>query len=766
MKTFRMIGTALMAVTLTFGMSACYDDVDFDPYADEPAVIEGRKDIMDGKLLFRLDANNLDQYHIPVSTLRNLDFEYQSDYYEFKQEVVNGTRYIIPVAKAVQPDYAHIVKLKASLKDEPERTRVVFLVFYKDDVNTRSQSGLDSEYSSVLGKGTNSFGKLGNTTQSVLIYDAIKHLPETHISANPSYSEKFISLNCQDKEETFTNWSLDVGVDVQKTFRKKYIDTLSTFGGMVSTKEKQKIKAKLNISADLGIDQSVKEAKDYEFSLNIAKAHCYEIDMNMSRYQSDGNNNEIDTTLITLANPDFLEQLKVDSTKFDAVKFLDTWGTDVITRGSFGASWVYIYGRKQNIYETSQNYDAHVGVSVTHPQNVEIQKMAQVFAMKIAGIDGTQVDAKYSYMKENYQETTKSLTAKLTYGGHLGKSEWSEFTNGIETNPALWTLMSYRLSGDTETEEDIDEGHKIYPIENMAYNLLVMYYQKTMNDTTLTDKGDHMKTFQNYLANVNAISNAKPDYIDKNSLVVEKRSDMFLVDVMMKTGKNGKQKGEPKPFCAKDYRGEWRMYYPMMANAYSPVKEDIYYALETSQYEYNVGIDRSDHYWYYALASERDCNYGLVDIDFVNEKDIPTGYFKRGECARTDIGLSVAKHYVVVKPLDEGDSTAVANKKNTRLTSFGIQDADTKKIIASTGGSELRANAYQSEITEFERFWTVNASSTIETDSIKLHDGKDHYFYKGGGIHYHPLQPVISRRKLHINRGTTDEVWHPKRWGE
>ena len=84
--------------------------------------------------------------------------------------------------------------------------------------------------------------------------------------------------------------------------------------------------------------------------------------------------------------------------------------------------------------------------------------------------------------------------------------------------------------------------------------------------------------------------------------------------------------------------------------------------------------------------------------------------------------MSVEKRYVVVKPLDEGDSTAVANKKNTRLTSFAIRDKDTEKIIASTGGSELRANAYQSEITEFEKFWTVNASSTIEKDSIKLHD--------------------------------------------
>ena len=240
---------------------------------------------------------------------------------------------------------------------------------------------------------------------------------------------------------------------------------------------------------------------------------------------------------------------------------------------------------------------------------------------------------------------------------------------------------------------------------------------------------------------------------------------MFLVDVMMKSGKNGKQKGEPKPICAKDYRGEWRMYYPMMANAYSPVKEDIYYALETSQDEYNVGIDRSDHYWYYALASERDCNYGLLDVTFVHEEDVDTGYYKRGECARTDIGLSVQKRYVVVKPLDEGDKDADALRKK-RLTAFAIRDKDTEKIIASTGGSELRANAYQSEIDTFNNFWKVDANKTLEKDSIKLHNSKDNYFYKGGGIHYHQLQPVISNKKLRINRSTQESVWHPKRWGE
>ena len=90
----------------------------------------------------------------------------------------------------------------------------------------------------------------------------------------------------------------------------------------------------------------------------------------------------------------------------------------------------------------------------------------------------------------------------------------------------------------------------------------------------------------------------------------------------------------------------------------------------------------------------------------------------------------------------------------------------TDKIIASTGGSELRANAYESEISAFEKFWKVNADMSLEKDIIKLHNSKDNYFYKGGGIHYHQLQPVISNKELRINRGTQESVWHPKRWGE
>ena len=42
MKTFRMIGMALVAVVLGFAMSSCENDDDVDPYKDYPQLIVGQ----------------------------------------------------------------------------------------------------------------------------------------------------------------------------------------------------------------------------------------------------------------------------------------------------------------------------------------------------------------------------------------------------------------------------------------------------------------------------------------------------------------------------------------------------------------------------------------------------------------------------------------------------------------------------------------------------------------------------------------------------
>ena len=42
MKTFRMIGIALVAVMIGFAMSSCDNDDDADPYKDYPQLIVGK----------------------------------------------------------------------------------------------------------------------------------------------------------------------------------------------------------------------------------------------------------------------------------------------------------------------------------------------------------------------------------------------------------------------------------------------------------------------------------------------------------------------------------------------------------------------------------------------------------------------------------------------------------------------------------------------------------------------------------------------------
>ena len=42
MKTFRMIGMALVAVLLGFAMSSCENDDEVDPYKDYPQLIVGQ----------------------------------------------------------------------------------------------------------------------------------------------------------------------------------------------------------------------------------------------------------------------------------------------------------------------------------------------------------------------------------------------------------------------------------------------------------------------------------------------------------------------------------------------------------------------------------------------------------------------------------------------------------------------------------------------------------------------------------------------------
>lgn len=214
-------------------------------------------------------------------------------------------------------------------------------------------------------------------------------------------------------------------------------------------------------------------------------------------------------------------------------------------------------------------------------------------------------------------------------------------------------------------------------------------------------------------------------------------------DIMMKFGTNGHKNGEPQPFVAADPRNPTtlRIYYPMMANKYAPA--DIGYALETSQQEYIVCEDSKDEYWYYAMALENECD-GIVDVIFGKSKDY---YYKRGDHAAATGGLLNTKNYVLVKFFDE-----TVNLPAEKITAVAIMEGS--KVIASTGGSELKRSPTEGEVNAFNQFWSVRTER----------DGK--WKEGGGAIINHAIHSAFSTQTLPIRRLNEKTVCHPLAWGE
>ena len=273
-------------------------------------------------------------------------------------------------------------------------------------------------------------------------------------------------------------------------------------------------------------------------------------------------------------------------------------------------------------------------------------------------------------------------------------------------------------------------------------------------------------------------------------------------DIMMKFGTNGHKNGEPQPFVAADPRNPTtlRIDYPMMANKYAPA--DIGYALETSQQEYIVCEDSKDEYWYYAMALENECD-GIVDVIFGKSKDY---YYKRGDHAAATGGLLNTKNYVLVKFFDE-----TVNSPAEKITAVAIMEGS--KVIASTGGSELKRSPTEGEVNAFNPNRSLDFGeiarlchaacfslsrrrrrNRMRTEAGKmpesltfpikngLGESNDRFGFNqfwsvrterdgkwkegGGAIINHAIHSAFSTQTLPIRRLNEKTVCHPLAWGE
>lgn len=755
-KKFKSVFSLLLLAGLTC-FTACQDDeVLKGDISKEEYVPEGTKDVAGGALVHIIDEGDIANRALPLSALRKVEIEPgQSEYLQFTcEQREDGKWYVVPQqVKALDKPF-EVIPVKITPREYPEEGRTVLMVFRQGSMDTKTGDAITSVYSEVLGKSTRCYNEFGNTVGSVLLYDRISQLGEEYLTANTTQKElSMMEFSGDSYEKTMENWSFNVGASFKKT-RKKGLtrdekEAYLTHDQLMDILS-QKPTYVWSGSFDFGMSGSLSASEAYEYYLNLYHVKMSEVKLNMSAFEQE----KKDSTLLALLSPTFVNALNVEMDSNKANAFFDDWGTDVITQGSFGGYNIYIYGRKENVYEQSVGFDAQGKLQRSHP-TTSGSTWEEIY--KNAHSDYAEGHFDVAYQNENYEQASKAVSLQFSTGGDLAINDPQKWLDGFNTDgsDSKWALISYSVSSDEKT----DSICHIYPIEEIV-GQIAFTYEQLVKDRTEADS----EALTTLLKNYSELLNAKDDYLNSKLAVIHPKSRLVLADIIIKSGTNGHKKGEPKPFVAQDPNDQnnYFVYYPIMANMNAPTNKG--YAFEFSQQEYVVADDKDDKYIYYAMAPSDDC-LGIVDAVFC-QKATAEGfnngryYVARGVHADENMPGALDNNYLFVKYYDEGVDHDPA-KKITAVAM--VNHDDNNKIIASTGGSELRMNATQTEENKFNEFWSRDKWDWY-TGEERV--GKNWVFYKGGLVFHNRFFVVYTTQDLPITHFRESSVWQPKKWGE
>lgn len=759
MKLLKLIKCA-MALTLSAGpLTSCSDD----DRPDRVALIDSENDLVDSRLVFQFDLDAGGSIRLPLNTLDKIDFSLGDDTPLDAKCVVEDNKAYVEIF--VSPEFSEdvlIAPMKIFPAGNPAAGRHIILVGThggsRPSPAVRRESGrpasspLFSVYSEYLGKGTMCFGSLGNTTKPVMLYEKLADLDESVVMVNSTLNEeKMIEKNETNSESMMTELGISVGVDFTKT--KKSDAGFSFDEASASYIPRKQSTYKVSGSFNFGYDDKVSASEDWEYYLNLYMVRKAEVAVLMEKFELSENNAAPDPLLIGLVNSDFISQLSgSDPSRFDADRFVREWGTDVITQGTFGGILFYCYGRKENVYEHSLAADASAEIKVSHP-NAQGKGMEYIFTAKNSPYISGGIDA--SYKNSQYNAASYSTGFFECRGGNMNDNNAEEWLKGFNdlNNSHLWSIIGYSRLSDSALDAGDESGSwALYPVDQMANTILGIYLSQIAPDE-MTD-GDRA-AYDRYVQNAQKVSEARIAMIEDHAREMGARSRMVVADFMMKNGKNGHAHGDPAPFIAPDPRdpsgNKYLMYYPMFGNKYSPT--DKGYGLETSQNTYYPGaLDDEDQYWYYALAKETDCD-GLVDIRFLQKKELPDYFTIRGDGSHCG-GLILNDNFVCVKYFDPA-----VNTPQQKITAVGIylkKSGDTNvytdRIIASSGGAELPLTATESEFNRWQQWWNTEAKVI------------DYQWNEGSMLGETPLWGICSTKELPIEN--VKAITHPKKWGE
>ncbi len=760
MKYLKSPVVALLLLGGLTCMVGCDDDETVGDVGIEEYVPQNTKDVAGGALVHIIDVNDEGSHALPLSVLRMVDIETApNEYVKFNcEQREDGKWYAVAQMEKPLDKPFEIVPVKITPREYPEKARTVLVVLRQGGVKTRAGEAITSVYSEVLGKGTRCYDQLGNTTNSVLLYEQISQLGEEYVTANTTQKQfTMLEFSGDSYEKTMESWSFDVGASFQKTRKKgltsedknalaQYTDK-TTLAKQTAAILQNKPTYVWSGSFDLGVSGSLSASESYEYYLNLYRVKMSEVRMNMSAFEQERK----DPTLLAMLSSTFVNALNVDN--LNTTEFFDNWGTDVITQGSFGGYNIYIYGRQENVYEYTVGFDAQGKLKRGKPSSSG-STWQDIY--KNAHSDYAQGYFDVSYQNENYEKASKAVSLQFSTGGDLAIDDPQKWLDGFNADgsDSKWALIGYNVSSD----EKNDSICHLYPIEELVGQIAFTYAQ-VVTDPTEADA----EAVSRWLENYSELLNAKDDYLNSKQVVQRAKSRIVLADVIIKSGSNGHKNGDPVPFVDKDPNApnNYLTYYPMMANSNAPC--DRGYAFEPTSSDYIVATDYDDKYFYYALAPSDDCQ-GIVDAVFCQKgtaEDFNGGnyYVARGVNANEELTGALDDNYLYVKYYDEG----VDHDPSKKITAIGFLNKDDHdKIISSTGGSELRMNATQTDENRFNEFW-AEKNWTWYAGERK---GAKWCFYEGGLVKYNQFYVVYTTQDLPIKHFREGSVWQPKKWGE
>lgn len=715
MKRTNLLVAAIVLLCGCF--ASCSDDEEVRN--DLPLLEEGITDVTNGYNSFIIDLAK-EYQGIPLYTKREVVFTHEKeDLVNFERKTIGDRDYLFPTLKkpikAVGP-FSVRVKIHIdgpTTKADGAPTDKEVMVSFRSSSSEPVPENM--KYARIIGHGFD-ITQDPTQTKNYPIFDFNLIQEDLAKNALALQSAKFFETSGHRYEESITSWSANVGMSG------------------VAPIPGSKGKGKMSGSVSYEREENSQTKKYFEYYLGYYAKEMAQTALNMDWVYETVKDSTgmgwaalLDSTVNNIfnnPNSDVYKMYANDTTSTNNIfTLLDRYGTHVITQGTFGGAYFMLFSREESSYLESVSQAASASISLKEASGGPgtVSNFAQVYAKK-TGSTQINVSGGGSHYNAEYEEASKGYLFVASKGGDATTDMEAWDANVSTKTNENWVVVNFLTSGQSA---DSDPG--LIPI----YDLI----------------GDPARR--------DAVKKYIGAYVDRKSVLPVVEEPILVADFMMKTGKDDLHKGEPAPFVAKDEFGIRRIYYPMMANDYFPDNKYKEYGAETSNDNFIVCDDKCDQYWYYALGHTEGRFQGILDVCFLEKS--PSGFTARGDAADKSmteglIGFQIPSTKVQIRfAKDKTDSEKL-------IKGIGLRNKDSKKIFASTGGTEMRT-PFATD-TRFSSYWT--GWTEYRTSNNKM----THWYDGVDGLKVENLfYPVYSTKELDVDfKSAADKINQPKPW--